>query len=211
MRKLAILFPLCVACTSTTMSSQEQAIGCDGPDSYIDENGEEVICVYTDEPSDPPEDPCIHFPEMCAGDVGDDPWMPPDPGDTGGDPADPGEGLCSVYNGPVADTGRAEGRSTVVGSEGESAYQNALDRASAAGTSSAKYQANSKAKAKCGGLLYPAGVGVCRGRGNAALLSAQGTGCVQSGAEYPPDSNTVVVVECGATASVGCEFEWSLY
>lgn len=80
---------LCISCLLVSCSlpeslgSQQQAVGCDGPDSYIAENGEEVICVYTDEPLDPPEDPCLHFPEMCAGD-GEEP-PPPDPADGGGE------------------------------------------------------------------------------------------------------------------------------
>jgi hypothetical protein len=69
-----------------------QGLGCDGPESYIDENGEEVICVYTDEPYDPPPDEsdgpppdepwdwCSSFPEMCHGDTNE----PPPPTDTGG-------------------------------------------------------------------------------------------------------------------------------
>jgi len=44
---------------------------CDGADSYTDENGEDVICVYTDEPGEP-WDPCWSFPQLC---------YPPDPTD----------------------------------------------------------------------------------------------------------------------------------
>lgn len=85
---------LVAACTERGFdtSTVAQGVGCDGPDSYIDENGEEVICVYTDEPYDPPDDPwdwCSSFPEMCQGD-GDDPCVAnpdlcnPGGGDTGG-------------------------------------------------------------------------------------------------------------------------------
>jgi hypothetical protein len=95
MTKLAIVFPLLVACaTSPATSNSTQAVGCDGPDSYIDENGEEVICVYTEEPYNPPEEPgfgdpgdpfaehCSLFPEMCV----EDPLLPTDPGGGGGEP-----------------------------------------------------------------------------------------------------------------------------
>ncbi len=83
---------LVVACTDPAFdtSAVEQAVGCDGPESYIDENGEEVICIYTDEPYDPPPDEdeppwdwCSSFPEMCEGD-GDDPPPPPPPDPEGG-------------------------------------------------------------------------------------------------------------------------------
>lgn len=96
MTKLAIVFPLLVACvTSPATSDTTQAVGCDGQASYVDENGEEVICVYTEEPYDPPDDPwpgdpgdpfaehCALFPELCVED-------PPPPTDLsgGGEPTD---------------------------------------------------------------------------------------------------------------------------
>jgi hypothetical protein len=60
-----------------------QGLGCDGPASYIDENGDEVLCVYTEDPYNPPPDEpwdwCSSFPEMCQ----DDP-PEPSPPDTGG-------------------------------------------------------------------------------------------------------------------------------
>ena len=51
--------------------------GCDGVEEYIDQNGEEVICVYTDEPGDDGgddnSDPCWANPWLCSGDDwGDD-------------------------------------------------------------------------------------------------------------------------------------------
>jgi hypothetical protein len=71
-------------------SAVAQGVGCDGPESYIDENGEEVICVYTEAPYDPPpEEPfdwCSSFPEMCQGDTDDPP--PIDGGGGGGEPVD---------------------------------------------------------------------------------------------------------------------------
>lgn len=51
--------------------------GCDGSPEYIDQNGEEVICVYTEEPGGSGggsgnEDPCWYFPWLCGGgDAGD--------------------------------------------------------------------------------------------------------------------------------------------
>ena len=59
--------------------------GCDGVEEYIDENGEEVICVYTDEPGDAGgdeiDDPCWVNPWLCSGD---------DWGDSGGGDVDGG-------------------------------------------------------------------------------------------------------------------------
>ncbi|MEJ7730820.1 MAG: hypothetical protein WKG00_16580 [Polyangiaceae bacterium] len=85
--------------------------GCSGgAESYIDEHGDEVICVYTEDPGDPP-DPCELDPDSCWPDPDPDPcWMnpwlcnPPDPPDPceqnpdacggssgGGDPPQPPE------------------------------------------------------------------------------------------------------------------------
>jgi hypothetical protein len=82
------------AVTTTT-----QHVGCDGEnESYVDENGEEVLCIYTEEPGDPPLDPCLYFPEICNP---PDPPDPPDPCQTnpdscgGGDPTPP---VCSTVD-----------------------------------------------------------------------------------------------------------------
>lgn len=71
--------------------------GCDGAEEYIDENGEEVICVYTDDfggggddsnGDDSNGDPCWTFPWLCDPTWGDD-----DGGDDGADDGgDGGEG-----------------------------------------------------------------------------------------------------------------------
>ncbi len=54
--------------------------GCDGAEEYIDENGEEVICVYTEEPgSGGGGDPCWDYPWLCYP-PGDD-----DGGEVGGE------------------------------------------------------------------------------------------------------------------------------
>lgn len=45
---------------------------CDGAEEYIDENGEEVICVYTDEPGSGGGDPCWQFPWLCYPGYDDD-------------------------------------------------------------------------------------------------------------------------------------------
>ncbi|HWB81483.1 MAG TPA: hypothetical protein VG755_41260 [Nannocystaceae bacterium] len=66
---------------------------CDGAEEYIDENGEEVICIYTDEPGDgggDGSDPCWQFPWLCypGGDEGGDEWS----GDGGGEAGGGGDG-----------------------------------------------------------------------------------------------------------------------
>lgn len=60
--------------------------GCDGAEEYIDENGETVICIYTDEPGDSNSggDPCWQFPWLCDPTWGDDDGGD-DYGDDGGD------------------------------------------------------------------------------------------------------------------------------
>jgi hypothetical protein len=64
---------------------------CDGPEEYIDQNGEEVICVYTEEPggSGGGGDPCWYFPWLCGGDGGDGGG---DAGDGGGEAGGGGDG-----------------------------------------------------------------------------------------------------------------------
>lgn len=85
-----LLFAGCA--TDAALGVRQQAdTGCSGDDSYIDENGEEVICVYTDEPGDDPTDPCLLYPELCyPPDDGDDPCQNPN-GCGGGDPGGGGE------------------------------------------------------------------------------------------------------------------------
>jgi hypothetical protein len=116
---LAVLVGGAVACGSSGdpqaaavgAPGMEQLDGCGGGvESYIDENGDEVICVYTEEPGDPP-DPCELDPQSCWPDPDPDPcWSfpelcnPPDPPDPceqnpdacggssgGGDPPQPPE------------------------------------------------------------------------------------------------------------------------
>lgn len=79
---------LLVACISGIEDDDEDLgfrEGCDGAEEYIDENGEMVICVYTDEPGDGGGggDPCWYFPWLCypGGDDGGDGG---DGGDDGG-------------------------------------------------------------------------------------------------------------------------------
>ena len=89
-----LFFAACV--DEPTLGEQRQASSCDGADSYYDENGEEVICVYTDEPGDP-IDPCFLFPALCGGgydDGGDtctNPYGCNDGGDDSGGGGDPVE------------------------------------------------------------------------------------------------------------------------
>lgn len=146
------------------------------------------------------------FAEIC----GDgDPFGGSGGGGGGGDPTDPG--VCSVYNGQVSGSSSADGRSTVNSAEGPEAYQNAYERAAASARRNAGNQAVSIARSNCRTRLYPAGVGVCRGRDNAGFGGSTDAGCYWKGAEYPENSNTVVIAECRAEAAVDCEFEWSLY
>lgn len=64
--------------------------GCDGAEEYIDQNGEEVICVYTEEPGGGGEagggDPCWDYPWLCA------PGGDEDGGEAGGDGGEAGGG-----------------------------------------------------------------------------------------------------------------------
>jgi len=73
--------------------------GCDGVEEYIDANGEEVICVYTDEPGDNGGggDPCWDYPWLCypGGDDGGGEVGGEAGGEAGGgDGGDPGDGGC---------------------------------------------------------------------------------------------------------------------
>jgi len=65
--------------------------GCDGAEEYIDENGEEVICVYTDEPGGGggSSDPCWDYPWLCYPGGDDDGGG--DGGEAGGGEAGGGE------------------------------------------------------------------------------------------------------------------------
>ncbi len=66
---------LVAACVSGMEAEDDVAFRdhCEGQEEYIDQNGEEVICVYTDEPGDGGGgDPCWTFPWLCGGgDAGD--------------------------------------------------------------------------------------------------------------------------------------------
>ncbi len=82
---------LVAACVSGIDDPNEVAFrdGCNGGGEYIDENGEEVICIYTEEPGDGGGggDPCWTFPWLCGGYDGGG-----DAGDGGGDAGDGGGG-----------------------------------------------------------------------------------------------------------------------
>jgi hypothetical protein len=98
---LALAFAACV-----TMDEDEDVEfrdGCeDGVEEYIDQNGEEVICVYTDEPGDgggdeeagdDNSDPCWANPWLCSGDDwGDDGGYDDGGYDDGGGEAGGGDG-----------------------------------------------------------------------------------------------------------------------
>ena len=77
--KFAIGMLVLGACAVPELGTKQQAdTGCvDGAESYIDENGDEVICVYTDDPGD--TDPCTLDPSLCN----------PDPCVTNPDACDP--------------------------------------------------------------------------------------------------------------------------
>ncbi len=83
----AALLAISAACVSQSDPDVEFRDGCDGAEEYIDENGETVICVYTDEPGDTygsGGDPCWYYPWLCDPTWGDDDGGD-DYGDDGGD------------------------------------------------------------------------------------------------------------------------------
>lgn len=91
---VGIALAMSAACISAddTDPGLEFRDGCDGAQEYIDENGETVICIYTDEPGDTYSsggDPCWSFPWLCDPTWGDDDGGD-DYGDDGGD--DGGDG-----------------------------------------------------------------------------------------------------------------------
>jgi len=198
MKTIGVLLSLSVvtvtACVTTDLSSQAQEVGCDdGVESYVDENGEEVICVHTEEPFDPdpgadPGDPgepwdwCSSFPEMCLGDDPEPP--PPDPTDPGGEP----EAACwfaTTYQGhgsyPVWET-----------------PTRTLAEAYTMARNDAKLEAIKDAEKNCTTSFTP--FPYCTG--HPTMTGVGGTGCVEEG-EAPSRH-----VTCYATASAACNYRY---
>lgn len=149
-----LLANACVTDAGPAETSAQQAVsGCNGAASYIDENGEEVICVYTEEPGDdPPDDPpvdwCLWYPELCA------PADPPDPCELDPDrcapPADP----------PAEEAACTENRHIKVPGVGRNANE---EEARQEARRSAMNAANTACQSATYPLLLPF---VCRGHGS---------------------------------------------